>query len=196
MSEANDKNAALEELLAKCREAIEAVCPDVVEDTELSHGQIALRVRAESIEDVCRALREAPELEFDFLCDITAVDWLMKGREPRFDVVYNLWSIPRRRRVRLKCGLAENALEIDSICEVWSGADWHERETYDMFGIVFRGHPDLRRILMPEGWEGYPLRKDFPAGGTKSFYFKRDTHPHAGEPEDLVPRIRVQTSDI
>ena len=86
--------------------------------------------------------------------------------------------------------------EIDSVCDIWSGANWNERETFDLMGIVFVGHPDLRRILLPDDWEGHPLRKDFPAGGTKSFYFKRDSHPRAGEPEGLVPRIQERDSDV
>src|SRR5690606_11860904 len=104
--------------------------------------------------------------------------------------------LTKTHRMRVKAGVPEDDPVIESVYSVWHGADWMERETFDMFGIIFRNHPDLRRILMPEDWEGYPLRKEFPLGGVKSFYFKRSTDPRAGEPKNLVPRIREQLSDI
>jgi NADH-quinone oxidoreductase subunit C len=106
-------------------------------------------------------LREDPALAFDFLSDITAVDYLGK-KEPRFEVVYHLLSLGRRRRVRVKVPVAESAPEVDSLVSLWRAADWLEREVWDMFGIRFRGHPDLRRILLYEEFRGYPLRKDYP----------------------------------
>jgi NADH-quinone oxidoreductase subunit C len=100
---------------------------------------------------------------YDYLQDLTAVDW--GGGRP-LEVVYQLWSIPHRRALRIKAALPLSALEIDSVWSIWKTADWLERETWDMFGIRFRGHPDLRRILMPDTYaEGYPLRKDFPLRG-------------------------------
>lgn len=115
------------------------------------------------IVDVLRWLHDDPQQRYDHLADLTAVD---HGGGRPLQVVYQLWSIPHRKAFRIKCELPLDALEIDSATAVWQGADWLEREVFDLFGIRFRGHPDLRRILMPENYaEGYPLRKDFPLRG-------------------------------
>ncbi|MEO7145028.1 MAG: NADH-quinone oxidoreductase subunit C, partial [Bryobacteraceae bacterium] len=110
------------------------------------------------------------EQEFNLLSAITAVDW--HPSEPRFEVVYHLHSLPRNQRLRLKCRVAGTNASIDSVTPVWRGANWYEREVYDMFGVTFRNHPGLTRILMPLDWEGYPLRKDFPVNGNKYEYPK------------------------
>ena len=113
--------------------------------------------------EVLRWLKEDPAQGYDLLKDVTAVDY--GGNRP-LEVVYELWSIPHRRQLRVKCVLPLQALEIESVEPIWRTANWLERETYDMFGIHFRNHPDLRRILMPENYaEGFPLRKDFPLRG-------------------------------
>jgi len=127
---------------------------------------MTLEVSPEKIVEVCRSLKE--ERRFVRLADLTAVDW--HPAEPRFEVVYHLHSVERNERLRLKCRLAGDAAEIDSVTSVWRSANWHEREVFDLFGIVFRGHPDLRRIMMPEDWEGHPLRKDYPVYGNKYGY--------------------------
>ena len=115
------------------------------------------------IVEVLRWLREDPGQHYDHLADLTAVDY--GGGRP-IEVVYQLWSIPRRAALRLKCELSLDALEVDSATAIWEGANWLEREVYDMYGVEFRGHPDMRRILMPDGYaEGHPLRKDFPLRG-------------------------------
>lgn len=159
-------------------------------------GELTLRIQRGAIREVCAFLRDAPDLRFNYLSDLTAVDYLNMGRQPRFDVVYHLLSLEHFHRLRLKVAVAEEDIHIASVVEVWPSANWFEREAYDMFGVVFDGHPNLTRILMTDDWQGFPLRKDFPLGGSVSFYFKRDTEPHAGETPDLVPRIRVQDSDI
>lgn len=108
-------------------------------------------------------LHRAPGQQYDHLADVTAVD---HGGGRPIEVVYQLWSIPHRAALRIICELPLDALEIDSVTGIWVGADWLEREVYDLFGVTFRGHPDLRRILMPENYaEGHPLRKDFPLRG-------------------------------
>ena len=116
----------------------------------------------------CRALADAPSLSFNVLLDVTAADYL--PREPRFDVVYHLLSIPRRQRLRVKVRVASGEVDgvVPTVQSVWPGAGWPEREVWDMFGIVFAGHEDLRRLLMPEDWEGHPLRKDYPVQIRKS----------------------------
>jgi NADH-quinone oxidoreductase subunit C len=120
---------------------------------------LTIRVKKDSIHALCRFLHDTPELDFDYLVDICGVDY--PSRIPRFDVVYHLYSIKRRHRLRIKAGVGEDE-SIHSVVSIWRAANWYERETYDMFGIIFDNHPDLRRILMPDDWEGYPLRKDYP----------------------------------
>jgi NADH-quinone oxidoreductase subunit C len=133
---------------------------EVVEEVTSFRDEVTIVVRPEAILRVCRFLKEDPELQYNFLADLCGVDWLER-RAPRFEVVYNLYSIPRADRIRVKIRLTEGE-EVESVTSVWSTANWHEREVFDMFGIRFAGHPDLRRILMPGEWEGHPLRKDYP----------------------------------
>ena len=131
---------------------------------EVSAGdQHVVHVEPERNVEILGWLRDDPGERYDLLADVTAVD--LGGGRP-IQVVYQLWSIPHRRGLRLKCLLALDALEVDSVVGLWSSADWLEREVYDLFGVTFRGHPDLRRILMPMDYaEGHPLRKDFPLRG-------------------------------
>jgi NADH-quinone oxidoreductase subunit C len=122
-----------------------------------------VRVPAGRVVEILRFLHDDPAQRFDFLADLTAVDY--GGGRP-IDVVYQLWSIPHRRALRVKAALSLDSLVIDSVSGIWHTADWLEREVWDMFGVRFEGHPDLRRILMPEAYaEGHPLRKDFPLRG-------------------------------
>jgi NADH-quinone oxidoreductase subunit C len=130
-------------------------------------GQAALFIDPAQIVPVCRFLRH--EQGFNRLAGITCVDWY--PMEPRFEIVYLLHSLQdRTRRLRLKCRLPGEDPEIDSVTAVWLGANWYEREVFDLFGVRFRNHPDLRRILMPDDWKGHPLRKDFPVHGHKYDY--------------------------
>jgi len=119
-------------------------------------------VPAPHLVETCRALREIPSLRFNVLIEVTAADYL--PREPRFEVVYHLLSIPNRLRLRMKVRVASTEIGgvVPSVQSVWPAAGWPEREVWDMFGIVFAGHGDLRRLLMPEDWEGHPARKDYP----------------------------------
>jgi NADH-quinone oxidoreductase subunit C len=118
------------------------------------------------IVSLCTSFRDTEK--FNRIDSITAVDWY--PAEPRFEVVYHLHSTSNKKRVRIKCRLAGANPEIDSVTSVWRGANWYERETFDMFGIGFRNHPNLVRILMPLDWEGHPLRKDYPVHGYKYGY--------------------------
>lgn len=126
-------------------------------------GEITVVVPRGHLKRIAEYLATEPSLRFSFLSDITPVDRF--PIEPRFEVNYHLVSIDRRDRLRLKVKLAGNDPVIPSVTGVWPTANWHERESYDLFGIRFEGHPDLRRILMPDDWEGYPLRKDYPTEG-------------------------------
>ena len=120
-------------------------------------GESTVVVPRNSLIDVCRYCKD--DLGYDFLSDLTAVDWL--DRSPRFDVVYHLLSLTHFIRFRLKVQVDEGTA-VPTVTGVWGAANWAEREVWDLFGVEFEGHPDLRRILMPEGWIGHPLRKDFP----------------------------------
>ena len=129
--------------------------------------QLVLYIDPAKIVDVCTFLKA--EQKFTRLSAVTAVDWF--PMEPRFEVVYLLHSIERRnQRLRLKCRVSGDDPFIDSVTGIWKGANWYEREVFDLFGIIFRGHPDLTRIMMPDHWEGHPLRKDFPVYGQKYTY--------------------------
>ncbi len=127
---------------------------------------LVLEISPELLVAVCGFLKR--EQEFARLSGITAVD--RHPREPRFEVVYLLHSPARNQRLRLECRLGGEQPQIDSVTGVWAAADWYERETFDLFGIVFRDHPNLARILMPADWQGHPLRKDFPVHGHKYDY--------------------------
>ena len=118
-----------------------------------------IAVPAEHLVATCRALVDEPALRFNAIIDVTAADYL--PRSPRFELVYHLLSVPNRQRLRLKVRVDAGAY-VPTVQGVWPGAAWPEREVWDMFGIVFDGHPDLRRLLMPEDWEGHPARKDYP----------------------------------
>jgi len=122
--------------------------------------QVFVSVKREKITEICRYLHDDPEIGMDYLADLCGVDY--PDNRYRFEVVYNLYSMKFGHRLILKALLQEDDLTIESVVPIWKGANWHEREACDMYGIVFSGHPDLRRILMPEDWEGYPLRKDYP----------------------------------
>ncbi len=131
-------------------------------------GDVSVVVAPSDFVPAVEYLRLEGDLRFDFLSDVTATDW--PDLDPRFWVVYHLLSMEHRHRVRVKVGLPASAPHVASITSLFSGANWPEREVYDFFGIVFDGHPDLRRIQMPEDWVGYPLRKDEGMGGVNTPY--------------------------
>ncbi len=139
--------------------------PEAVLDVGTFRGETTVTVRAAELLPLCRALRHEPDLAYDLCLFVSAVDRLDLGREPRFVAVYQLYSLKHNRRLRLRVPLSGDPPTVDSVSSVWPAADWHERETYDLFGIRFRGHPELRRILLPHDWVGHPLRKDYPLGG-------------------------------
>jgi NADH-quinone oxidoreductase subunit C len=133
---------------------------DAVTEAVATLGQQIIRVNKQSLVEVCRFLHDDPETAFDMCADLTLVHWPdRKGQE--FDLVINLYSVPHNRRLRVKAAVADGDT-CPSVTGIWAGADWMEREAYDMFGVRFEGHPDLRRILLPEDWPGFPLRKEYP----------------------------------
>jgi NADH-quinone oxidoreductase subunit C len=134
--------------------------PRSVIETHTYRGDATAIVRKEDILAICTYLRDDPELAYNFMIDLTAVDFM--GKEPRFEVVYHLYSLSKNQRLRIKARVPEADCSIDSIVSIWVAADWFEREVFDLYGIVFKGHPNLKRILLYEGFEGHPLRKDYP----------------------------------
>jgi NADH-quinone oxidoreductase subunit C len=134
-------------------------------------GETTFVIPREHIVAACSFLKTWPEGRFDFLSDICGCD---RGpeEEPRFEVNYHLFSTSKYHRIRLKVLLNDEDTHVESVTGVWRTANWHERETYDLFGIIFDGHPDLRRILLPEDWQGYALRKDFPLRGYEPYSLK------------------------
>jgi NADH-quinone oxidoreductase subunit C len=137
--------------------------PDAIGAVEEYRGDLTVTVRKQEIVRICEFLKADPALAFDMLIDLLGVD--MYRPEGRFEVVYNLYSIANKTYLRLKVSVEEEDPVVPTLTGVWPAANWHERETYDMFGIKFAGHPDLRRFYMPEEFEYYPLRKDFPLMG-------------------------------
>jgi NADH-quinone oxidoreductase subunit C len=143
--------------------------PDAIVDIVRFRDETTIHVRRELLREVCAFLRDHEQLSFNFLTDLTAVDMLRLRSEPRFDVVALLYSLKNRVRLRIKAGCNDGE-PMPSLVPLWNGANWLERETFDMFGIVFEGHPNLKRILLADDWdEGFPLRKDYPLRGWREF---------------------------
>lgn len=138
--------------------------PDAVREIVVFRGQAAIVVYKSAILNILRFLKDEPSLAFSHLSDLCGVDF-GEAQEPRFALVYNLYSLEHKHRIRLRAQVPSDDCSIESASELWDGAGWHECECYDMFGITFHNHPDLRRVLMPEDWKGHPLRKDYPAEG-------------------------------
>lgn len=180
-----------------------------------------LEVASEHILEVAKVLRDHPEFSFEQLTDVCGVDYMAYGQTQwqtkettstgycrgvdsslhkaeveletpgRFAVVYHLLSIEHNNRLRVKCYIDGEPPEIDSVCEIWNGANWFERETFDLFGIVFKNHPDLRRILTDYGFVGHPFRKDFPLGGNVEIHYDEQEKRVKYRPVTLVPRTLV-----
>ena len=136
---------------------------DAIQEVKFDRDEMTIYVDSAHLHEACVLLRDDPECAFNFLSDVTCVDWT--PAEPRFEVVYQLLSIPNKERVRLKVRLGSASPVVESVTPIWPAANFFEREVFDLFGIRFSGHPYLRRIQMPEDWEGHPLRKDYPVEG-------------------------------
>jgi NADH-quinone oxidoreductase subunit C len=158
ISSAGAEPPAEHPLIARLRAGVD----DAVLASNAFRGDATAIVPREKLLEVGRFLRDDADLRFDMLVDVTAVDYL--GRSPRFEVVYHVYSVPLNHRVRIKVALEESDPRVPSLVPIWAGANWLERETWDLYGIVFEGHPDLRRIYLYEEFQGHPLRKDYPKG--------------------------------
>jgi NADH-quinone oxidoreductase subunit C len=143
--------------------SVDTFDPEAVTGGKHDRGELTIEISPAKIVSVCGFLKY--DQQFTRLSSVTAVDWW--PAEPRFEVVYHLHSIERKQRLRLKCRLSGNEPAIKSVTSVWRSANWYERETWDLFGIRFLEHPDLKRIMLPEDWQGHPLRKDYPVTGNR-----------------------------
>ena len=162
-------------------------------------GELTFEIRIEKLADVCRTLRDDPVFSFEQLVDLCGVDYLDYGREsdkgprqgPRFAVVCHLLSIKHNRRLRLRTFLDDAMPMVASLTDIWNSANWYEREAFDLFGIVFEGHPDLRRILTDYGFVGHPFRKDFPLIGQVEMRYDAEKQRVVYEPVSIEPRVLV-----
>ena len=155
---------------------VQKTFPGAVRETLIYKGQVSHIVHKDALLDICNFLKNDSDLQMNYLVDVIAVDFT--PAKPRFEVVYNLYSIPKRHRIRLKTKINDGE-SIPTVTGIWPAADWPEREAYDMFGIIFDGHPNLTSIYLAPDWEGFPLRKDYPLRGYKDPY-----NPFGEEKED------------
>lgn len=168
-------------------EALKEALPDALLDVHLFRDETTLVIKPDQIVAVARFMRDTKGLVFNFLSDISAVDYYPEYNRPgRFGVSYHVYSMLYNRRLRLKVFLPEDEPTVTSVTPVWRAAEWLEREIYDMMGVNFTGHPDLRRVLLPDDWEGHPHRRDYPLGyETIMFSFNKDeinkSKPYAKE---------------
>jgi len=178
---------------------LQAVLGDKLVSVDAALGEVTAIVKAEALLATAAALRDAPVLKFEQLMDICGVDYSAYGegdwRGPRFAVVYHLLSITHNWRLRMRVFAPDDGLPmVDSVAGIWPSANWFEREAFDLYGIVFTGHPDLRRILTDYGFVGHPFRKDFPVSGTVEMRYDPDQRrviyqPVTIEPREITPRI-------
>ena len=177
----------MSEALTELAQHIEAKRPDCVISWEIAHGELTMHVTQSSLTDFVEFLKTDGNAKFSTLVDITAIDH--PDRDARFDVVYHFLSMYRNHRIRLKISVREEDL-VPSLTDVHPSANWFEREVFDMFGILFSGHPDLRRILTDYGFRGYPLRKDFPTTGYTEVRYDEEQKRVVYEPVKLVQEYR------
>jgi len=159
---------ATPEALAAVAATVQERLPDTVENVVTDRGEVTLHVRPERLLDVLALLRDDPGLRFELLSSVSGVDYIAEER--RLHAVYHLTSMTYRRRIRVEVAVSVEDPHVPSAYSLYPTADWHERETWDFFGIVFDGHPGLTRIEMPDDWDGHPQRKDYPLGGVPVEY--------------------------
>jgi len=196
---------------------------DLLQSCEVLANQLVIEIKCKDLREVCQALRDESDFQFETLIDICGVDYLDYGvtqwqtdqattegfsrgldsqeqqrvipwDKPRFAVVYHLLSLTHNHRIRIRTFAQDDLLRIDSVIDIWASADWYEREAFDLYGIIFEGHPDLRRILTDYGFIGHPFRKDFPLSGNVEVRYDADIgrviyEPVTIEPRTLVPKV-------
>jgi NADH-quinone oxidoreductase subunit C len=168
---------------------------DGITASKVDRGEITVEIPAQALVQVCIALHDEPDLSFGQLIDICGVDYLQYGDKPwagkRFAVIYHLLSVEHNRRLRLKVFTDGEPPKVDSVVHIWPSANWYERETFDLFGILFEGHPDLRRLLTDYGFIGHPFRKDFPLSGNVEMRYDPEKQRVVYEPVRITPRVTV-----
>jgi NADH-quinone oxidoreductase subunit C len=189
------------ERLQTLQRRIEEVAVDAVTASAIKFGELTVDLTVETLHKTCNKLHIGENFAFDTLIDVCGVDYLTyreeagdEWKKPRFAVVYHLLSTSRNQRLRLRVFVEESSMMVDSVIDIWSSADWFEREAFDLFGILFKGHPDLRRILTDYGFVGHPFRKDFPMSGHVEMRYDEEKgrvvyQPVSIEPRVLVPRV-------
>ncbi|MFO1283448.1 MAG: NADH-quinone oxidoreductase subunit C [Burkholderiales bacterium] len=180
-------------------QTLAAALGDALAGVSVALSEVTAVVSHERLIEVMRALRDRPELRFETLIDVCGVDWsahaTLAGTAPRFSAVYHLLSLSNNRRLRVRCHAPDDDFPVlPSVIDVWPSANWFERETFDLYGIVFTGHPDLRRLLTDYGFVGHPFRKDFPLSGHVEMRFDPEQgrvvyQPVTIEPREITPRI-------
>ena len=181
------ETSALLESLAEMSDVVADRLGDSLESRDIAYGELTITVAPSEIINVLRFLRDDPRLQFVCLIDICGVDYPERTR--RFDVVYHLLSPRQNARIRIKVETGED-MAIPSATEIYSGANWYEREAYDLYGILFTGHPDLRRLLTDYGFQGHPLRKDFPLTGFVEVRYDNEQKRVVYEPVSLAQEFR------
>ena len=191
------KSERLQTLQRRIGEAV----GDAVLTSSIDLGELTVDLAVEALHETCKKLHSGENFAFDTLIDVCGVDYLDYRKEageestqPRFAVVYHLLSTARNQRLRLRVFVEESSPMVDSVIDIWKSADWFEREAFDLYGILFKGHPDLRRILTDYGFVGHPFRKDFPLSGHVEMRYDEEKgrvvyQPVSIEPRVLVPRV-------
>jgi NADH-quinone oxidoreductase subunit C len=177
----------------------EAKFSDAITRVIAAHNELTLEIKREQVAKVCRHLRDDPDFAFSQLSDLCGVDYLTYRREsaegsrqgPRFGVVYQLLSLKHNHRLRVRTFLDDGLPIVASVVDIWNSANWYEREAFDLFGIIFEGHPDLRRILTDYGFIGHPFRKDFPLSGEVEMRYDAEKQRVVYQPVSIEPRINV-----
>ncbi len=177
----------MQSILHEIGEYVGAKVSSAVTKTSIDRGELTLTVRRDELLNVVKFLRDDPQLKFTCFIDVCGVDY--PERENRFDVVYHFLSVTQNVRIRLRCETDETS-PVPSIVSLFPGAHWFEREAYDMYGIIFEGHPDLRRLLTDYGFQGYPLRKDFPTTGFVEVRYDESQKRVVYEPVKLAQEMR------